>query len=298
MNNLYKYSDYIKEYYNRQHNGKKTRSESLTEEEFIKILKTNCSNFNPHKSGYLYRGANDTGDYVLIDPSKYSRGSIEGVDTHTFLMDNMPEWRDYPSRSKSVIASTDKNVARGYGAERYIVIPFNMSLIGICPEENIWLSFEYGPVVSSYNASIEGTGLYDYGYDSLFKTLYLFINNAGLELKMNSNKEYTIDYETFILFFKHEFKIDRLNPVYLENSEIINCIKFTLDIKDTKDITGDDVLKFIEMTFNPDLNKFKVAKYTNDFNIDTNDIGGNSVWIGDKCLLIKEKVFEQIKSKL
>jgi len=297
--NINRYTEFVNEYYNRSHEGRKTRTELLTKEEFIEIFKKNCKNFVIDKSTYLYRGSNDAGDYLLIDPSKYSRGSIEDVNVHTFLMDNMPEWSEFPKRSKSVISSTNTYEAGGFGGEKYIVIPFDMSPIGISPDSDVWVSFENGEVVSHYNEFSGESPLYGYGDDSLFKIMDHFLRKSGLDLHMNHKKEYSIDYDTFLSFFEHEFNIDKFGKTEreLEDYRMLKLIKFTLGIRNLQDITGSDVLEFIRRAFNPDYNGFKAKKYRKNFSIKSNSYS-NSVWIGGKCLLIKERNFIEIKDSL
>jgi hypothetical protein len=50
------------------------------------------------------------------------------------MIDNLPEWKAYPKRSKSVICSTN--------LKRSIVFAKNGAKFGVCPEGDIWFAFK------------------------------------------------------------------------------------------------------------------------------------------------------------
>jgi len=73
-----------------------------------------------------------------LDPG--TRRSANVANWYTLIMDNVPEWQDFPRRSASVICTTDPEQSSDYGAT-FTVMPFGNPTIGICPAEDIWYSF-------------------------------------------------------------------------------------------------------------------------------------------------------------
>ena len=59
---------------------------------------------------------------------------------YTLWMDNNPEWAEYPKRSKSLICTSCSAFANWYGFVK-VVIPLVNTKIGVCPEIDIWKSF-------------------------------------------------------------------------------------------------------------------------------------------------------------
>ena len=123
------------------------RSKPLKEEDFIKLIKSGkyddaIKGFDK-KQGILYRGVMDSKHipYSIIDPTKGRlRRSANTSNEYTLLMDNLPEWKDYPKRSRSLICTTDKWYADGFG-DLKIVLPVNGAKLGVCTSEDLWDSF-------------------------------------------------------------------------------------------------------------------------------------------------------------
>jgi len=122
------------------------RSEQLTEQEAIDMINKNCSKileqYKKHPSWYIYRGLKLSPNYQFTNPAKAQpRRSLGDIGNYyTLLMDNLPNWKKYPKRSRSLICSRDINAAKGYG-DAYVVFPYNNATFGVCPELDIWISF-------------------------------------------------------------------------------------------------------------------------------------------------------------
>lgn len=61
---------------------------------------------------------------------------------YTQWMDNHPDWDAYPKRSKSLICTTDEEVAYGYHQNVMRVIPSNSCKIGVVPADDLWYAFK------------------------------------------------------------------------------------------------------------------------------------------------------------
>jgi hypothetical protein len=87
----------------------------------------------------IYKGMtlNDTGEIWLTNPALRERKSRNTKNYYTLMFDNLPSWRDYPKRSRSLICSSNKRVAGNYG-DIYVILPFNGAKIAVCPANDIW----------------------------------------------------------------------------------------------------------------------------------------------------------------
>lgn len=95
----------------------------------------------------IYRGIRNveyTDDPVsYVDPTKRStpRRSAYTHNYYTLWMDNHPAWKQYPKRSYSISCTTDLEKTEDYG-DPMVVVPLQATTIGICPESDLWYSFE------------------------------------------------------------------------------------------------------------------------------------------------------------
>ena len=87
-----------------------------------------------------YRGASYLNGIGLIDSRKFNRMSANTANFYTVWIDNSPEWKHFPKRSKGLICSTSHSTARGYGAT-FTVIPSDDSIVGNCGASDFWHSF-------------------------------------------------------------------------------------------------------------------------------------------------------------
>jgi len=80
--------------------------------------------------------------YTILNPKIEKRKSRNTANFYTLMMENLSQWRKFPKRSNSLICTTDYYKARMYGTA-YRVIPIDLNAkFGVCPEEDIWESFE------------------------------------------------------------------------------------------------------------------------------------------------------------
>lgn len=98
----------------------------------------------------IYRGIrapeDTTAPVSLVDPTKRSapRRSANTENYYTLWIDNSSAWSQFPKRSYSLICTTDPAKAQEYGQLRFVV-PLADTAIGICPESDIWYSFDTLP---------------------------------------------------------------------------------------------------------------------------------------------------------
>ena len=115
------------------------RSSNISEEEFRKKLPNHSNALkNP-----LYRAIRDLESmYAFVVPSEFDRESAYAYyNFYTILIDNLPSWKGYPKRSKSVVCGSDMEMVSARSGRHYIVLPENGSKIGVCSNYDIWFSF-------------------------------------------------------------------------------------------------------------------------------------------------------------
>lgn len=261
-------------------------SKSLNEEEFNQILKSSCKNWTKAKTS-LYRGQKDLGAYVYTDPRDTHRRSIDDVNIHVELMDNLPCWEGYPKYSSSVIGVSDRSFAERYG-RIYEVIPFDNIDIAICPESTIWDSFggwgDEDAVHLTYNF-LESIGINaDIWLQFIDETIIDVLKSIGkisdIEIKQNPIKN---------KFSYHKWsKSDRRYDPYWINKRMDFLSQASEYLKkDVTEISGEDCFKFLNnYLFNPVERKFTTTKYIPGFEIPKN----RQIWTEGPVLLIYKEL--------
>lgn len=205
----------------------------------------------------IYRGIGRkiTDDISIADPSKSERVSSNTMNYYTIILDNHPEMKDFPKRSKSFIASTNIMRAAGYASDEYnqlyVLIPFNGVKIGIVPEEDIWdvtvnfLGQKIG--IEEMNTSFDTLDVLSRSIDDI---------ETFAEKIKNDTRRYVL--------FAHEFKSSKITDYKLWNAR-------------------QDLMKVIWDAYSPKHTRLTVeTTATMD-----RTLPNNEVWIGGKCLCIR-----------
>lgn len=119
----------------------------LEEEKILEIIDKHCHNakwmlendrpiWRGDVSRNFHKSINSTG-YVTVDSMLTTRESQNTVNYYTVLLDNLPAYKDFPKRSKSFVASTNKFKANFYG-DACAIIPYDDAKIGIVGENDMW----------------------------------------------------------------------------------------------------------------------------------------------------------------
>ena len=227
-------------------------SKSITEDEFNSILEKNCKVWLDGVETKLYRSQRDMGDYVYTDARGTKRRSIENINIHVELIDNLECWKNYPKYSEAIIGITE-NKDVNYGNTLYELIPFDNIKIAVCPENNIWSCFSkhgrrFGEYIYDLHGFMDETGLSDQWIQEDNRTLeeiFKSIGNVDDYLEDKGIRSYYCD--------------DFLDKVcYLLNNGRGRSTSETL--------TGDDIFRCIsEIMFNPVEQGFDLCNYTEDF---------------------------------
>jgi hypothetical protein len=122
------------------------KSDQLDPQEAIEVIKKNCSDslwMFKHETATILRGEKRQSSILgkngiaIIDTSKSERKSATTSNWYTLIIDNSPEYKNYPKRSQSLICTNDIEAAKAYGSTMAI-IPFNDAKIGVVNEPDIW----------------------------------------------------------------------------------------------------------------------------------------------------------------
>jgi hypothetical protein len=235
------------------------RSKSITIEEAVEAIKNKCTDFIKNGS-IVYRGVDDARDAALIvSPANFERKSRNTSNYYTLLMDNLPAWKSYPKRSKSIICATDIEYASNMGYA-YRVYMFDGSKIGVCPTNDLWESF--GLDVDSLEIFNDCIGMminkftdYDDSDIVTYNDLLQLFN------KFDEHKSsFNIDRHTFPTFF--DFKL--FEPYFETDVKLIDFAKEILD---------------------PERHKFKLENTKTFKNVDHRE-----VWTDGTSILLNNKI--------
>ena len=117
-------------------NGYKTK---IDLDKAKKLINDLCKNIDLHKP--LWRGMRDDEDAFILHGEKGNRISITDGNYHTVIIDHNIKMNklNYPLRSKSIICITNRGKSNTdiFGPERYAILPFDNTVIGVVPAPDI-----------------------------------------------------------------------------------------------------------------------------------------------------------------
>jgi len=219
------------------------RSKEITQDEATKLIKDNCSDIIKQyekSTNRIYRGKHGTSsDYQLVTPGKGTqRMSRNTRNYYTLLMDNLPAWKFYPKRSRSIVCSTNKYKANEYGT-LYVVLPYNKAKIGVCLQEDIWdSSYEnFNINLMEFNIFLQGlltasTKQNNINFDKNWKSLTNIFKDS--EARIQSLSWYYKDNNQFV---KKIFEPIQNGKSYIEVlNKIINPNKLNIKLETPKTI--------------------------------------------------------------
>jgi hypothetical protein len=251
---------------------------------------TNIQNISPYQekikwlqenTSPIYRGMrHHTGKYVLFNGNEnYKRVSANTHNLYTILMSEyFPKWKDYPKRNKSLICSLSFDTATSYGSDVYRVFPLENQVIGICPANDWWTSFEK----TKWKYHTSSMMLF---MDNILNIFYELIDDVFIKRNDIEN-----------IFTNIRDTIDYLEKMTMKlrsaDEKLINALKETVSFRDPffdEIISGkESFYSILEKIFDPDKNKFsKMRTITNESTSSFNSLN-REVWVSGKCLLILE----------
>ena len=261
-------------------------------EDLTNLINTDYSEaFRNYKNGnIIYRGArnyfkNANDIAIIITPG--IRVSKEIPNLYTILLSEIfDSWKGYPKRNRSHICTYSYSIADGFSAGHaqkkgpsltYIVFPKNGAKIGVCSEDDIWVSF-------SNNLDQDASE----AVDSVFFLLASVFNDK-IDRNIFNDKN-----ETIQLFkdFDQKFNTLDLNEFLAKNKKYKICKEYVKFVKNKqnnsfKDFFGknkepisSDILGFLE--FNIFSTKGFKLENVNSFNSNKN----SEVWFEGPALYV------------
>lgn len=154
---------------------------NVSVEKAIELLNTKCKNalWMLHENKPLYRGDESVlfpaSGFKAVDSNKSERRSQNTSNFYTIILDNHPDRKNFPKRSKSFVATTDKSYALGYTDEEpFIIIPEDSAKIGFVNKNDMWNTriklFDYSVGIEDHNDMFE----------------YIFFNGGKFKVSPNS----------------------------------------------------------------------------------------------------------------
>lgn len=231
----------------------------------------------------IYRGNSSiTGNWYAVDPSaaRERHSAYASGNQYNLLLSNLPSWKKYPKRSKSIIASTDWRGARGYAHdEPYILLPYDGASIGVCPKQDIWYSFKLFPMN-------ETTGMEDFNIElgRLFHYLLGKSDRTYEDIKKHC------DMVDDIVIYGKGLREEELH-LYRDKQEYIQSyVEFKLGHSTTEWFTerikylgtGRHLWDILVEILDPDYNGFTMTTVGRG-TISTK----HEVWTDSKCIMVK-----------
>jgi len=245
----------------------------------IKDIEQTISEYNPmalnkiKNNIIIFRGMKvDNIPSFETQPLQNRKSPFSSNNFYNLLMSNLPAWQDYPKRNNSFICSTDKRKASEYGNDLFVVIPKGNPTIGICENEDLWLSFNY--MCDEY-------GIKDADdFNKNLKYVFDIMKNLNITDKMPQS-----NYPELINILKN------LSPEDYEKLEDeLPYRKLKMFLK------NDTILDSIVDMLDPVKNHFKKMTYDN-YNLST-IISNREIWFSAPALFISYKYYRQQFLKL
>jgi len=232
-------------------------SKRMNQDKAIDFILENCKEWveNPVD---IRRGISMEYDFFYSKP--VTRLSRDCRNYYTLIMDNAPEWKDYPKRSKSFICSLGD--AR-MGGNIFNVIPLDGSKWGIASSDDIYDSFEKGLSRMGFK-----------GYTSMSEIMTTFYTIAekyyGIEVSDSNWAQFKKDLK----------KIEKI----AKTKELEIYFDFDIYINMDKNIMkSQNILKSLIDIINPIDNNFTFCEYSELSKIHR----GDECWTDSPCVFIK-----------
>lgn len=201
-----------------------------------KINNVLINHFESYPDAQYFRASkNYNSPQLFINPKKIQRFSKDANNAYYVLMDNLPSWQGFPSRSKSIIFTNQRSIATEYPGKVYHVYPSNNSKVAYARYKN---DFIYMPklkkdTITQFSEKV-----------AIYTSFIMLLKRAGGINKVldsiEKNNKLISDYVT----------IDDLKGIslYMPKSDPSGFWKSMLDIdKSLNDVSHDNLVKLTEI---------------------------------------------------
>jgi hypothetical protein len=237
----------------------------------LALLNTHCKNalWMLKENKPIYRGdekgseKTDKTGFAVVDTTATERQSQNTSNYYTVILDNHPDRQDFPKRSRSFIASTDKSYASTYGwGDVMIIIPADDAKIGVVGHDDMWTT-----------------------------RIKLFGRRMGIE---DANHFFgMLDLEQDITDIKQfDKKLKSGNEAYIKKLQ--NAIVKSIDQVISKKMLDEAPKNFLEEIWKAYSAETTGHKWYYTSNMPHN-VGKTEVWVGGKCVLISEDMWKKLR---
>lgn len=224
----------------------------------------------------IYRGNRKLDkDFYYVNPADFKDRVSPWADYNFYnlLFSNLPSWKKYPKRSKSVVATTSYYEAgnRNYRKTPYRVFPVDGSNIGVCPDWDIWDSFQ----------DTLDNDLSDFNY-----ILSTFLETASGYFEKPEILDYIDkDYPNFVRITKMIDALDKNGMNFYDVEKRDWLEKWVNNPKIP-------FIDYLNKLLDPTKNGFKIVK--SGARIDDN----KEVWTDGECLLVIDEMTMDLLEKI
>ena len=237
----------------RQYNG--NRRQPMEIQAAFEFVRDNCS--SAYDTDPIYRGAKSRGvgdGPMFVDTMTGSKRESANTKSYVgILMDNLPSWKDYPKRSRSLICTNDPSYAANYGSI-YRVFPVNGTKVGVCQDSDLWYSFGKFRSVPNFNAALD------------------FLSEKLLDAPLSENPAEF--FKQIDLITEHLDQIGGFGSVS-NNNILKNLVSVSNELK------TNDMKTILAALTEPRINGFILTTVEN-----LSLPGNNEVWLAGKAVLI------------
>ena len=214
------------------------------------------------KHGYkIWRGTESKTPVAYKNTNDFTRRSANTYNLYTLWIDNHEAWKAFPKRSKSLICTTELETAGGYGYP-HLIIPADDALIGICPDNDMWRSFQ------TLELEDHGASLESFIELSMHMLRLMGYNETQVQLHWDKLEEALKETQLDAL---------KVSKNWDWRTEDFYAKRFTFWLKEA----GPSLYDVFEKVFDPHKNGFTVRK-ASQFHAGKNQ----EVWVQGKVVLI------------
>lgn len=208
----------------------------------------------------IYKGSGnyDNQKLAMRDPMSFPdpRRSKNTLNYYTEWVDNSTKWSQFPKRSRSLICSSDKVYASGYG-QLAVVVPTVDTSVGVCPKNDWWFSF------NDTSPKNDPDEINRFVHDVL-KSNGIYLNGKTVTYKEFAQHLYNIDLEKY------------------------DASVFTEDLKaQAMELGG--VAELMDYVFDPAANEFSLTTWR-QYSV----TGDHEVWLSATCVMVPMYTWTQL----
>lgn len=263
----------------------------LTDENGIKLLNTKFRNYrdsNFYRSSKSVGNYNNNYNYNLCVPKMLERRSKDSSNIYYVLLDNLPSWKGFPSRSKSVCFTNSTDVADTYSGKLMKVVPIDNSRIAYGVYEEDFLKFPFASK-RFIQSSIAGvSNIISRALLTFYSYCYPTTGATGFEILSRLSTIKSNEYQKFLNILEKASQLEEFKK-WLELSKNGEFKLFIEDLETYKRGTWEE---YFDDLLNPKKNKIGLltnGKTFADGGDDDDDSKSFEFWTDSPCIVASQR---------